>query len=91
VKLTPVRVHLGLMGVWAALAVPTLLWWRESVFWVVLMSWYAIVVGHWSSFEAANSAPPPKKRPPLKKPHLPAWARRKRALKDAGHFRKIRV
>jgi hypothetical protein len=32
--------------IWVALGVPTILWWRENVFWIVVMSWYAIVVGH---------------------------------------------
>lgn len=29
--------------VWMILGIPSILWWRESVFWVVFMSWYAIV------------------------------------------------
>lgn len=49
------RLHLLMIVVWSLLLLPTLMWWRESVFWVVIMSWYAIVVGHWSSWEAARA------------------------------------
>jgi len=33
--------------------VATLLWWSDSVVWVSWMSLYAIVIGHWSSVQAA--------------------------------------
>ncbi len=49
--------HVALTVIWVVLAVPTFLWWRESVTWVVTMSWYAIVVGHWSAVEAARPNP----------------------------------
>lgn len=41
--------------VWALLAVPTLLWWRESVLWVALMSLWANVASHWAAREAAKA------------------------------------
>jgi hypothetical protein len=31
------------------------MWWMESVPWVVFMSWYAIVVGHWASYQACRA------------------------------------
>jgi hypothetical protein len=40
---------------WVALVVPTLLWWRDSVFWVALMSLWANIAGHWSCYEAARA------------------------------------
>lgn len=49
------RVHRILMGVWALLAIPTLLWWRESILWVAFMSLYANFVGHASAAEAAEA------------------------------------
>lgn len=33
--------HLWEAMLWVALIVPTLLWWKESVLWVALMSLYA--------------------------------------------------
>jgi hypothetical protein len=38
------RVHLALALVWAVLTIPTLLWWKNSILWVSLMSIYAIVI-----------------------------------------------
>lgn len=49
------HVHAILTLVWAALAVPTLLWWRDSVFWVALMSLWANVAGHWAAWQAARA------------------------------------
>lgn len=53
--MTGSRFHLYATLLWAGLAVPTLLWWRESIFWVALMSLYANVVGHWSAYQAARA------------------------------------
>ena len=46
--------HRILQFVWLALLAPTVLVWRESVVWLVFMSWYANEVGHWSGAEAAR-------------------------------------
>lgn len=45
--------HLALTGVWGALITPTLLWWRESVLWVALMSLWANVASHFAAWQAA--------------------------------------
>lgn len=47
--------HTGLTLVWALLAVPTLLRWRESVLWVALMSLWANIASHWAAREAAKA------------------------------------
>lgn len=49
------RLHLGLTLFWALLTLPTVLWWRESILWIALMSIYSIIVGHWGAFEAAKA------------------------------------
>lgn len=49
------RVHLILASVWALLVIPTLVWWRESIFWVAFMSLYANFVGHFSAWQAAKA------------------------------------
>ncbi len=46
--------HFVLTLLWACLAVPTVLVWKDSILWVALISVYANVVGHWSSWEAAK-------------------------------------
>lgn len=48
-------VHLTMTLLWVVLIIPTILWWRESVTWVSLMSIYAIIVGHWASYQAAHA------------------------------------
>lgn len=48
------RVHAVATLVWIALAVPTLLLWRDSVLWVALMSVWANVAGHWSAWQATR-------------------------------------
>lgn len=47
--------HLSLAGVWAVLAVPTVLLWRDNILWVSLMSIYAIVVAHLSAYQATRA------------------------------------
>jgi hypothetical protein len=49
------RLHLTLLGVWIVLLPPTLLWWRNSISYLVLMSWYAIAIGHVSSWQASRA------------------------------------
>lgn len=47
--------HLVLTVVWALLLIPTLLWWKESILWVAIMSLYANFIGHWSTYQAARA------------------------------------
>lgn len=44
-----------MIGVWALLAVPTALWWKESILWVALMSLYANIGAHWSAYQGARA------------------------------------
>jgi len=36
------------------LIVPSVLWWRSSLPWIVLMSVWANLAGHWSSWQASR-------------------------------------
>jgi hypothetical protein len=45
---------MALMVLWAALVVPTLLFWTNSVPFLVFVSLYANFVGHFSSWQAAR-------------------------------------
>lgn len=49
------KVQLILTLVWASLFVPALLWWKESVPFLVFVSVYANFVGHWAAWEAAQA------------------------------------
>ncbi|HGT3206697.1 TPA: hypothetical protein ACM2YZ_004712, partial [Klebsiella pneumoniae] len=57
-KLTPVfikRCHLVAAVMWVGLAIPSLIWWKDSVLWVILISIYANIVGHLSGYSAARA------------------------------------
>ena len=57
-KLTPVfikRCHLVAAVMWVGLAIPWLIWWKDSVLWVILISIYANIVGHLSGYSAARA------------------------------------
>jgi hypothetical protein len=49
------RFHLIAVVVWTLLLVPSLLWWKASVLWVVLMSVWANIQGHFASYMAAQT------------------------------------
>lgn len=49
------RVNLTLVFVWILMGIPTVLWWKESVLWVAIMSLYANIVGHWSAFQGSRA------------------------------------
>jgi len=52
---TDAKVHLALAMTWAALLVPTLLWWKDSILWVAAMSLYANIASHLGGYEAARA------------------------------------
>jgi hypothetical protein len=47
--------HLVSIFVWVGLLVPTLLWWKDSILWVAIMSVYAIVISHWGAYQSARA------------------------------------
>lgn len=57
-KITPRQIkklHLGAAIVWGLLAIPSVIWWKESVLWVITISIYANIVGHLSGYTAART------------------------------------
>ena len=46
------KVHIYAAIFWAIMIIPTLLWWTNSVPYLVALSLYAIITGHISSSEA---------------------------------------
>lgn len=46
------RVHLSLLIVWVVVGLPVSYLLRSSVPWLVFLSVYAIIVGHWSGWSA---------------------------------------
>lgn len=41
--------------VWIILLVPSVLWWNQAILWVVLMSVWANIAGHWSAYQASRA------------------------------------
>jgi hypothetical protein len=48
-------VHRTMAVLWLSMAIPTLLWWRNSILWVCFMSLYANVAAHWAAAQAAEA------------------------------------
>lgn len=53
--LSATRLHAALTVIWLIIAIPAVLFWRDSVPFLVFVSVYANVVGHWSSWQAAHA------------------------------------
>jgi hypothetical protein len=49
------RFHLAMMAVWVALAVPGILWWKESILFVIILSLYANFAAEFAAYQAARS------------------------------------
>ena len=47
--------HLVMLGVWAALALPALLWWKNSIILVILLSLYANFGSEFAGYQAARA------------------------------------
>jgi hypothetical protein len=47
--------HAVMTVVWFLLLIPSLLWWKESILWVIVLSVWANAAGHWSSYQAAKA------------------------------------
>jgi hypothetical protein len=45
-------VHLALLFIWVFIGLPVSYVLRESIAWLVFLSVYAIIVGHWSGWSA---------------------------------------
>ena len=48
------RLHLLLTFSWVLLIIPTLVWWKDSITWVALMSLWANIAAHWSAYQASR-------------------------------------
>jgi hypothetical protein len=49
------QVNLVLVFVWIILIIPTVLFWKNSILWIALMSIYAVVVSHWGAYQASRA------------------------------------
>ncbi len=49
------HLHLALIFLWILLIAPTMLFWSQSILWVLMISIYANIVGHWGAYQAAHA------------------------------------
>lgn len=49
------RFHLTMMAAWAAAAVPGLIWWKDAVWFVVVMSLYANFAAEFAAYQGARA------------------------------------
>lgn len=49
------RFHATATVLWLALAVPSVLWWKESLLWVILLSVWANVASHFGAWQGARA------------------------------------
>jgi hypothetical protein len=49
------RFHAGMTVLWLVLAVPSILWWKDSILWVIVLSVWANVASHFSGWQGARA------------------------------------
>jgi hypothetical protein len=49
------RRHLILGWLWIVLAVPSVLWWKDSIIWVILLSLYANAESSFAAYNASKN------------------------------------
>lgn len=47
--------HAGAVIVWILLIIPTVLFWKEAILWLAIMSVWANIAAHWSAWQAARA------------------------------------
>lgn len=52
---TPRRIHGLLAIVWLVMAIPSVIWWRNSVPYLVFISVYALAASHASAYAASKA------------------------------------
>jgi hypothetical protein len=49
------RFHAVATLVWLALTVPSVLWWKDSILWVIVLSVWANVASHFGAWQGARA------------------------------------
>jgi hypothetical protein len=49
------RFHLAMMIVWVGLSVPGIIWWKESILFVIILSLYANIAGEFAAYQGARA------------------------------------
>lgn len=40
---------------WTAMLIPSWFWWRQNLFWIIVLSWWALVATHWGAWQATRA------------------------------------
>lgn len=49
------RLHGALTIAWLLLTIPSMIWWRNSIAYLVFLSVYAVVASHWAAWQGARA------------------------------------
>jgi hypothetical protein len=49
------RFHAVATIVWLLLAIPSLIWWKDSLLWIILLSVWANVASHFGAWQGARA------------------------------------
>jgi hypothetical protein len=49
------RFHAAATLIWLVLTVPSVLWWKDSILWVIILSVWANVASHFSAWQGARA------------------------------------
>lgn len=49
------RFHAAMTVLWLVLAAPSLIWWKNSILWVILLSVWANVASHFGAWQGARA------------------------------------
>lgn len=49
------RFHAAATVAWLVLTVPSILWWKDSILWVIILSVWANVASHFGAWQAARA------------------------------------
>lgn len=49
------RFHAIATAVWALLLIPSLLWWKDSILWVIVLSVWANIASHFGAWQGARA------------------------------------
>jgi hypothetical protein len=49
------RFHAVMTLAWLALAIPSLLWWKDSILWIILLSVWANFASHFGAWQSARA------------------------------------
>ena len=47
--------HITMIAIWVMLLIPSILWWKDSILWVIFLSIYANIASHLAGYSGARA------------------------------------